>query len=154
MEAVRLTTTVTALADTSHTAATENAPCLGAVYVASDIMLSEAERWYADGLHVVRSTEFDCIAEHDDPEEVIGVFTDTALDIIVHLSELADQGEATEHERDTLARVVPRVARWAQKLESEERRRRTVLSRLRRRGETRQWGHRSTPSSSSLPSPV
>ena len=130
---------------------TETRPSSGAVLLGS-VELSRAERWYEDGAHVIRSTEFDCIAEHPDAEQAVAVFVDNAFDLMLALSEL-DAGEATEGERDTLALIESRFARAAWDEERREARRREAASRMRRRGEPH-WGRHSPAGSSSLLSPA
>lgn len=83
----------------------------GAVLL-GNVELSRAERWTEDGLHVIRSTEFDCIAEHPDADQVVTVFVDNLSDLGVCISELEQTGEATEGERWTLMLLLGRFAPW------------------------------------------
>lgn len=127
---------------------TEARPSSGAVLL-GEVELSRAERWYEDGAHVIRSTEFDCIAEHPDADEVLTVFVDNSFDLMLALSELDQAGEATEGESETLALIASRFARAAWDERRREARRRKAASRMRRRGEPH-WGRHSPAGSSSL----
>lgn len=127
---------------------TETRPSSGAVLLGF-VELSRAERWYEDGAHVIRSTEFDCIAEHPDAEEAVTVFVDNAFDLMLALSELDQGGEATGGERETLALIESRFARAAWDERRREARRRKAASQMRRRGEPH-WGRHSPAGSSSL----
>lgn len=83
----------------------------GAVLL-GNVELSRAERWTEDGLHVIRSTEFDCIAEDPDPDGAVAKFVDNLSDLGVCISELEQTGEATEGERWTLMLLLGRFAPW------------------------------------------
>jgi hypothetical protein len=99
-----------------------------------EVELPRAERWYEDGAHVIRSTEFDCIAEHPDADEVLTVFVDNSFDLMLALSELDQAGEATESESETLVLIASRFARAAWDERRREARRRSIArSRARRR---------------------
>lgn len=136
----------------SFASRTETRPSSGAVLL-GDVELSRAERWYEDGAHVIRSTEFDCIAEHVDAEEAVTVFVDNAFDLMLALAELDQAGKATKGERETLALIESRFARAAWDERRREARRRKAASRMRRRGEPH-WGRHSPAGSSSLLSPA
>lgn len=126
---------------------TEGQPSVGAVYLGS-VELSRAERWVEDGHHVIRSAEFDCIAEGPDADRVVVAFVDNAFDLMCMLIEVHDSGEATDAERETLELLQSRFARAAWGERQKAARRRQVVSRMRRRGEPH-WGRRS-PAASSL----
>jgi hypothetical protein len=134
------------------TSRTETKPSSGAVLL-GDVELSRAVRWFEDGLHVIRSIEFDCIAEDADPDRAVEAFVDNAFDLMLALSELEQAGEATEDEHEELALVESRFARAAWDAQRREARRRRARARMRRRGEP-YWGRHSPARSSSLPSPV
>jgi hypothetical protein len=131
---------------------TEAKPSVGAVLL-GEVELSRAERWFEDGLHVIHSAEFDCVAESPDAEGAVTAFVDNAYDLMLALSELDRAGEATEIERETLALIASRFARAAWDEQRREARRREAASRMRRRGEPH-WGRHSPASSSSLLSPA
>lgn len=131
---------------------TEARPSTGAVCL-GDVELSRAERWYEDGAHIIRSTEFDCIAEHPDADQAVTVFVDNAFDLMFTLSGLVETGDATEGERETLALLEARFARAAWNERRREARRRKAASRMRKRGEPH-WGRHSPAGSSSLLSPA
>lgn len=136
----------------SFVSRTETRPSSGAVLL-GPVELSRAERWYEDGAHVIRSTEFDCIAEHPDGDEAVTVFVDNAFDLMLALAELDQAGEATKAERETLALIESRFARAAWDERRREARRRKAASRMRRRGEPH-WGRHSRAGSSSVLSPA
>lgn len=115
------------------------------------VELSRATRWFEDGLHVIRSTEFDCIAEDPDPDGAVTAFVDNAFDLMLALSDLEQSGEATEGEGETLALLVRRFAHAAWDAERREARRQVAMSRMRRRGEPH-WGRHSPAGSSLRPS--
>ncbi len=126
---------------------TEGQPSVGAVYLGS-VELSRAERWVEDGQHVIRSAEFDCIAEGADVDQVVVAFVDNAFDLMCMLIEAQGAGEATDGERETLELLQSRFARAAWGERQKAARRRKVISQMRRRGEPH-WGRRS-PAANSL----
>lgn len=140
-------------------AATEAAPVCGAAFRLG-VRVSDAERWLEDGMHVLRSTEFDVIAGDRDFDGALGQFIDKIEDLWFYLSGLE---ELTDNENETFLALAPRFLRIHQKLEQlEEDRRRRLISvsfgRLRRlqRGEPLlAWHQSSTPAArSSQPSAV
>ena len=134
--------------DVDYTGLTENTPQTGCVTLAGGVALSAADRWFEDGQHVIRSLEFDLVAEDPDPSRVVDVFVESAQDLGVALLELGARGEATEHETETLALLSQRLFTAAQFLEREQDRRRIQI-RLRLRGHhSGQWRQQTRPATS------
>ena len=128
---------------------TENTAQDGCVMLAGGIALSRASRWFEDGLHVIRSLEFDLMAEDPDPAHVVDVFVENAQDLAMALVELQTRGEATEHETETLAVLSQRFFEAAQSMERARERRRIQI-RLRQRGHhhSGQWRQQTRPTTS------
>jgi len=78
--------------------ATSEANAEAGCVVVEDVPISQAEAWLEDGVYVVRSTEFDLLAEDEDFYEALGLFSDRAADYATALSELISSHEATEDE--------------------------------------------------------
>ena len=95
--------------------------------------LFPAERWFEDGLHVIRSSEFDLLAEDEDPDRAVDVFVESAWELGATLGDLQKRGEATPHEIETLALLSQRFFEAAQAADREQRRRRIQIN-LRQRG--------------------
>jgi hypothetical protein len=84
----------------------EAAPERGAVQVkiaGQTVRISEVEHWIEDGIHVFRSVEFDCIAEHEDEGDAVRMFIENAEDLYRYLDDLVDAGRATQDEIRTFA---------------------------------------------------
>lgn len=119
-----------------------------------DVLVSEAERWVEDGVHVIRSTEFDVVAGDLDFDRAVDQFVDKAEDLWTYLSELDG---LTENENETYLRLAPRFHQIYKELErrENERRRRLIILNLRRRGaHLRGWHSASTPERSSQALPA
>jgi hypothetical protein len=121
------------------------------------ICLSEAEHWVEDGIHVIRSTEFDLVAGDPDFRRAVEMFGEKAEDLWWFLSEL---DTITDNENETFLVLAPRFMQVFKELERREsERRRQVISisfaRFRSRGDHfRDWQPLSTPETFSQPSPV
>ena len=118
--------------------------------VAENVPISQAEAWLEDGVYIVRSTEFDLLAEDEDFSEALSLFINRAADYAVILSELISSHEATEDE-ERLAGILSRrlIAAF---MAAEERSRRKQRRRglFQRRGpRTGHWRHRETQAGSS-----
>jgi hypothetical protein len=88
---------------------TEDKPETGIVGF-GDAVLSKAEHFIDDdGVHVVRSLEFDVSAHADDFGSAISMFVDNSDDYCSYLAELAESKKATEHELETLGLLVNRL---------------------------------------------
>jgi hypothetical protein len=118
---------------------TEQTAELGCILTPQGVTLALAERWYEDGLHVIRSTEFDLIAEHEDPATVVDIFVDNLVDYALGLSELQVSGDITEHEQQTLALIAPRFYEAARQTDLENRRRRVRVHLRQRDQRTGHW---------------
>lgn len=110
-----------------------------------DCKLSEARAWLEDGVYVLRSTEFDVIAEDEDFDRTIDVFVTWLLDHAALLAELVDTGKATEDEAATFAVLSARLFPLLRASEAERRRH----IRRRRAPSSGHWRHHETPASSS-----
>jgi hypothetical protein len=118
--------------------------------VVEDVPISQAIAWLEDGVYIVRSTEFDLLAEDEDFSEALSLFIDRAADYATALSELISSHEATEDE-GRLAGILSRrlIAAF---MAAEERRRRERRRRglFQRRGpRAGHWRHRETQAGSS-----
>jgi hypothetical protein len=89
--------------------------------VVENVPLSQAEAWLEDGVYVIRSTEFDLLAEDEDFYEALGLFIDRAADYATALSELISSHEATEDEECLAGLLLRRLI--AAFMAAEERRR-------------------------------
>jgi hypothetical protein len=135
---------------------TEASPEYGCV-VAFDTIVSFAEHWEEDGVHVLRSLDFDVIAGDPDFDRAVDQFVEKAEDLWSYLSGLET---ITENENETFLTLAPRFLEIYKELERREARRRERVvsidfSRLRQRGEhqLRNW-RPSIPSPASQPSRV
>jgi hypothetical protein len=135
---------------------TEASPEYGRVYTLGHLV-SYAEHWLEDGVHVIRSLDFDVTAGDPDFQRALDRFIEKAEDLWVYLSGL---DTITENENEMFLKLAPRFLEIYRELERREaRRRERVISisfgRLRKRGEhsLRNW-RPSKPASASQPSPV
>jgi len=88
---------------------TEDAPEVGVV-AWGDVVLSEAEHYIdPDGVHVIRSLEFDVNAYDEDFETAVGMFVDNAEDYCSYLANLAREQTARPHELEMLGSLYERV---------------------------------------------
>jgi hypothetical protein len=129
---------------------TEDAPEVGVIRIAvgdQAVELSTVEHWVEDGLHVFRSTEFDCIAEGKDLASAVVTFIESAEDLFRLLDDLLDAGRATDDETRTLVKLSRRFFEVSEAMEQEEARR--ALISLRRRLRRPQWQPQTTRDSSS-----
>lgn len=142
-----------AVAERPHgLAPTEATPDLGRI-TAFGVVVSEAQHWVEDGIHVLRSTEFDLVAGDADFQRAVDLFGEKTQDLFWYL---ADLPHITEVENDTFVLLAPRFMQIQQELERREaQRRRQLVSfpRLKRRGaHDRNWQPLSTPRKFSQPS--
>ncbi len=130
--------------------ATSEANAEAGCVVVENVPLSQAEAWREDGVYVIRSTEFDLLAEDEDFYEALGLFIDRAADYATALSELISSHEATADE-ERLAGLLSRrlIAAFmaAEERRRQERRRRGLFQR--RGPRTGHWRHRETQADSS-----
>ncbi len=135
---------------------TEAAPEYGRISV-FDITVSFAEHWVEDGIHVLRSMDFDVIAGAADFQSAIDQFVEKAEDLWSYLSNLET---ISDNENEMFLKMAPRFLDIYKELERREKsRRERVISinigRLRQRGQhsLRNW-RPSQPASASQPSLV
>lgn len=121
------------------------------------IVVSEGERWVENGIHVVRSTEFDIIAGDEDFEVAVGKFIDMHEDLWSYLSSVE---ELTDNENETFLALAPRFLAIHREFErrEEERRKRLIsisfggFRRGQRGNSLHAWQSGSTQANSSQPS--
>jgi hypothetical protein len=135
---------------------TEAAPEYGRISV-FDITVSFAEHWEEDGIHVLRSMDFDVTAGDADLQAAVDQFVEKAEDLWSYLSGLET---ISENENEMFLKMAPRFLEIYKELERREKsRRERVISinlpRFRQRGEhsLRNW-RPSNPASASQPSLV
>lgn len=130
------------------TATTQDTADAGIVVVSGphrDYVLSDALGWREGDLFILRSSEFDILAEDEDFESALAVFIARLVDYAIMLYELVEARDATEEETETFRVLSGRLAPLAQ----EDVRRRQPK---RRRGSgSGHWRHRGTPASDSVP---
>lgn len=107
-------------------------------------LLSHADAWREGDLYVIRSTEFDVMAEHERFDHALDMFVTWLIDHGAQLAELIDAGDATGDERETFALLSARVFGLLQEAEQHERR-----LHLRRRRRTGIWRHHETQAGNS-----
>ena len=131
---------------------TEENPDRGRVAAVGGVVLSDAEHWVEDGVHVIRSTEFPVIAGADDFDGAVDQFGEKLEDLWLYLSEIET---LTDNENELFLALAPRFRDIYRELERREaeRQRRIIILNLRRRGaHLRNWV--STPEHSSAALPV
>jgi hypothetical protein len=135
---------------------TEAAPEYGRI-VAFDTTVSFAEHWEEDGIHILRSMDFDVTAGEADFQKAVDQFVEKAEDLWSYLSNLET---ISDNENEMFLKMAPRFLEIYKELERREAKRRERIvsisfGRLRQRGEhsLRNW-RPSIPASASRPSPV
>lgn len=122
------------------------------------VPISSINHWMEDdGLHVFRSTEFDCMAEADDEGAAVKAFIENAEDLFRFLDDLVDAGRATEGEKMTLIKLSRRFFEVYEALELErEAQRNSGLRNLLRQPPRSQpqWQPQQAPADFSQLSPV
>jgi len=133
------------------TATTQDTADEGSVFVSGphrDYVLSDALGWREGDIFVLRSSEFDIMAEDEDFESALTVFIARLADYTIMLYELVEAGDATEDEAETFRVLSGRLAPLAQAAQQDTTRRRPQ----RRRGSgSGHWRHRGTQASGSVP---
>jgi hypothetical protein len=131
----------------------EASPEYGCV-MAFDTIVSFAEHWEEDGIHVLRSLDFDVVAGDSDFQRAVDQFVEKAEDLWSYLSGLET---ISDNENEMFLKMAPRFLKIYKELERREasRRKRIVsinFGRLRQRDEhsLRNW-RPSTPASASQP---
>lgn len=132
------------------TATSENSADRGCVFAGvsqgSPHLLARADAWREGDTYVIRSTQFDVIAEDEDFGRALDTFVTWLFDRATQLAELVDDGKATEDEGHTFAELSARVFPLLREIEMQERR-----LHIRRRRATSTWRHHGTQASSSGP---
>lgn len=133
------------------TATSEDHADFGQVWVSAhgeECGLSDAAAWIDDGVFIIRSTEFDVMAEDEDFKEALNLFANRIFDYAGMLGELVSENRATPAERETLADLSSRVIPWMTAVERASNRLHFRLPRL-RNTRTGHWQHRATRASDS-----
>lgn len=113
----------------------EDAPVEGYVHVGEDLV-SQARRWFEDGLHVIDSDEFDLHAEGDTLDGATEQFLNNAQDLLSYLRHIVGEGRATIDENRTFAVLSERFDQIRKRQERELEELTKVRLRLRRRQAT------------------
>jgi hypothetical protein len=139
------------------TATTQDTADAGCVVVSGphrDYVLSDALCWREGDMFVLRSSEFDIMAEDEDFETALTVFIARLADYTVMLYELVEAGDTTEEEAETFrvlsGRLAPLVQATQQDEATEQDTKRPRPQRLRGSG-SGHWRHRGTQASGSVP---
>jgi hypothetical protein len=134
------------------TAVTQDTADLGCIFVSGphrDYVLSDAFGWREGNVFVLRSSEFDIMAEDEDFQRAVEVFIAHVIDYAVMLYELVESGDATEEEAEAFrvlsGRLTPLAEATAQPSTQKRRPRR------RRGSGSGHWRHRGTQASGSAP---
>ncbi|HWD86136.1 MAG TPA: hypothetical protein VG321_10320 [Solirubrobacteraceae bacterium] len=143
---------MTARRDTDLKALTEATAEQGCVTTAGGVVVAKAERWFEDGVHVIRSTEFDLIAEDEDAEKVIEVFVDNAVDLAIALNELQADGKITEDESRVLNLLSQRFFEAARASERARHRHRIQIQLRNRGNRSGHWRRQAQRANSTTPS--
>lgn len=133
------------------TATSEESADAGCIFVSGphrDYVLSEAVGWREDGTFVLRSTEFDVMAEDEDFEAALDVFISRLVDYSILLYELVETKDATEEEVQAFRTLSGRFLPLVRAAEGDRKKRRRPRSRRRGSG-SGHWRHRGTPASGS-----
>ncbi len=115
-----------------------------------DFYLSDALAWLEGDVYVLKSMEFDVLAEDENFDAALDTFISRLFDYTSMLQELVDAKTATEDEADEFAALSMRFFPLAQAIHDEESAKRARRPRGRRRGSgSGHWRHRETPASGS-----
>jgi hypothetical protein len=93
---------------------TIDSPASGqAVSVVNDrrFLISEVDYWHDGSQFVVRSREFDCLAEGDSLQDALAAFNRSVLDYASELEEMEETGTATERDLATWRLLSDRLSR-------------------------------------------
>jgi hypothetical protein len=66
--------------------------------VVAGVTVSEGLHWLEDGVHVIRSSEYDLMGQGDDLHEAVRDFVGQAFDLFAYLTAEIEQRDATDHE--------------------------------------------------------
>jgi len=133
---------------TASSPPSEQKPDRGVVGL-GDSVLTTAEYFVGeDGVHVVRSLEFDVTAHADDLNSAISMFVDNADDYCSHLADLAQSRKATAHELETLGLLVKRLRAFRQEEDSDDVFEALLRKLLRKTPPVPVWRPQTTPTTS------
>lgn len=62
------------------------------------VTASEGLHWLEDGVHVIRSSEFDLMGQGDELHVAVRDLVGQAFDLFAYLTAEIEQGDATDHE--------------------------------------------------------
>jgi hypothetical protein len=147
------TSTQQAAAGTGHLPS-EDEPSKGIIGL-GDVALSRAEYFIdPDGVHVIRSLDFDVKAYADDKNAAVAMFVDNAEDYCSYLVDLARKGKANARELQALGLLFDRVMAVRRERErelSEDLTAALLRKVLRKAAPTPTWRQLTTPKISSEP---
>lgn len=129
----------------------ETSADLGCVFVRGphrDYQLSDALAWREGDLYVLRSTEFDVMAEDEDFDAAVDTFIARLTDYAIMLYELVETGDATTDEHELFHTLAGRLLPIGRDMDASERRRRP-RARRRRGSRSGHWRHCGTRASGS-----
>ncbi len=113
-----------------------------------DFHLANALGWREGDVYVLKSTEFDVLAEDEDFDAALDVFVARLVEYGSMLHELVDAETATEDEAREFATLSARLFPMLQTMREKERAKRRPRGRQRGSG-SGHWRHRGTPASGS-----
>jgi hypothetical protein len=129
---------------------TEDQPMPGTIAV-GDVTIAQAEYFVGDdGVHTIRSLEFNVSAHADSLDEAVAMFVVSTEDYCAYLAQLAEAKQAASHELETLGLLAHRVLAVSKDRDDIVT---TMLRRLRPKPEP-VWLPMTTPTSSKEPSDV
>jgi len=134
------------------TATSEEAADEGCVLVQGphrDYVLSDAVAWREGATYVVRSTEFDVLAEDEDFKEALDVFICRLIDYTSLLHEQVETKQATPDESSTFTELAERFFPLVQAMQQDRAKPRLRWPPRRRGSRSGHWRHRGTPVSGS-----
>jgi hypothetical protein len=135
------------------TATTEDTADAGSVVISGphrDYILSDAVAWREGDVFVLRSSDFDIMAEDEEFETALAIFIGRLVDHAIMLYELVEEGDATDEEAETFRVLSGRLAPLAQTEQQQDTKGRRRLPRRRGSG-SGHWRHRGTQASGSVP---
>jgi hypothetical protein len=114
-------------------------------------LLSDAEAWHEGNVYIIRSTEFDVIAEDKDFDQALDKFGTWIIDYAGHLADLVSSHDATSDELETFATLSARILPLFKEMEHQESRQRKESQRrhAHRRRRANIWRHHATQASNS-----
>lgn len=114
-----------------------------------DYILSDAVAWREGATYVIRSTEFDVLAEDENFGKALDVFICRLLDYTSLLHEQVEANQATPAESSTFTTLAERFFPLVQAMQQGQERSRLRWPPRRRGSRSGHWRHRGTPVSGS-----